>query len=958
MAGSVFAGENYFYMDDITLTKEEAAEGCAKVVNVKAHFDEAVSAWQAFFTLPEGVTITAHSAGSGLTISYLGKFEDEETLESYYQQTTHTPTIRQNADKTQVVVSMFTTTEFDEAGNEYALCYRPGDYEQMWRIRLVFPAGFKGGDIALRTEPSCSQGIMPGLTPCVLDAENPPIKTTKVRIKADTPVITVAGDDYSKTVTITAEEGATIYYSTDGETYQVYTEPVVFDEAGTYTVYAYAEGPGEEPERKSKSDVAQSDEFTIAEQVDKPTITFSGEETTTMTVTVKSEGADALIVNGEEHEGDTYSYTVTRADVYTEGTVEVTAQAKKGNVLSEEVTESKAWVVQSLTPFDATVTVTRDGNLFTLYYRTVLDPNPTVNVTVTVNDEPVDFEFQDGWHEATDPSGSPDGGMTATYNHHQFTEPGTYEVKVTLTVGPGTGYAGDPVSDSETWKYTINNKFEGEIVFGDVDPETGKIHVSYSGTEEDYNMLINLNGQPAELDEDGNLQLAEGENKIVVIVYADGYDNLTDEANPVWTKPLQPAPAPTLSWDPETFTMTAIAPDANHQVKLYMALLDEDGNVMSTVPLANPYTVKQTDEEQTWTFIAETLANDDESGNTMCKPMTVTIPAKTPTLAGEIQFSEVDQATGQFTVTYTGTEEGVTLTLDDESITLLRDVVNKYQLPDYGTYPVTATAAAEGYESITKDATLVWKAPVVLELPKPTIDVTNDAANQTTVITIELPEDAPEGTILDYTLTDEEGNVIPVSDYSVAATDGKIVITIPNGDEIAFVNVTAITTMTEVPEGYDAVKDGEANKTVEVPQYQQTAAPTIDVSFAGEEGHYYANVTFVNNDEDKDAVIEYSLDGGDTWNTYTGAPVVINQDGDHTVLARATAEGKATSEETERSFNLNQTATGVGELVNGKTVAGVRYFNMAGQEMQEANGMTIVVTTYTDGTSTAVKVMK
>ena len=41
-----------------------------------------------------------------------------------------------------------------------------------------------------------------------------------------------------------------------------------------------------------------------------------------------------------------------------------------------------------------------------------------------------------------------------------------------------------------------------------------------------------------------------------------------------------------------------------------------------------------------------------------------------------------------------------------------------------------------------------------------------------------------------------------------------------------------------------------------------------------------------------------------------------------------------------------------------KTVANVRYFNMAGQEMQEANGMTIQVTTYTDGTTNAVKVIK
>ena len=50
--------------------------------------------------------------------------------------------------------------------------------------------------------------------------------------------------------------------------------------------------------------------------------------------------------------------------------------------------------------------------------------------------------------------------------------------------------------------------------------------------------------------------------------------------------------------------------------------------------------------------------------------------------------------------------------------------------------------------------------------------------------------------------------------------------------------------------------------------------------------------------------------------------------------------------------------TGVDEVNSQKTVAGVRYFNMVGQEMQEANGMTIVVTTYTDGTTSAVKVMK
>ena len=48
----------------------------------------------------------------------------------------------------------------------------------------------------------------------------------------------------------------------------------------------------------------------------------------------------------------------------------------------------------------------------------------------------------------------------------------------------------------------------------------------------------------------------------------------------------------------------------------------------------------------------------------------------------------------------------------------------------------------------------------------------------------------------------------------------------------------------------------------------------------------------------------------------------------------------------------------VDEVAAGKSVAGVRYFNLAGQEMQEANGTTIVVTTYTDGTTSTAKVIK
>ena len=57
------------------------------------------------------------------------------------------------------------------------------------------------------------------------------------------------------------------------------------------------------------------------------------------------------------------------------------------------------------------------------------------------------------------------------------------------------------------------------------------------------------------------------------------------------------------------------------------------------------------------------------------------------------------------------------------------------------------------------------------------------------------------------------------------------------------------------------------------------------------------------------------------------------------------------------TLTINE-AFGVDEIATGKTASDVRYYNVMGQEMSEANGITIVVTRYTDGTSTATKVIK
>ena len=82
-------------------------------------------------------------------------------------------------------------------------------------------------------------------------------------------------------------------------------------------------------------------------------------------------------------------------------------------------------------------------------------------------------------------------------------------------------------------------------------------------------------------------------------------------------------------------------------------------------------------------------------------------------------------------------------------------------------------------------------------------------------------------------------------------------------------------------------------------------------------------------------------------------------DGKHRVEAYAVAPNKLPSEQIAYEFVVEpEPLTGISEMMNGKTVAGVRYFNLAGQEVTEANGLTIVVTTYTDGTTSAVKVVK
>ena len=135
----------------------------------------------------------------------------------------------------------------------------------------------------------------------------------------------------------------------------------------------------------------------------------------------------------------------------------------------------------------------------------------------------------------------------------------------------------------------------------------------------------------------------------------------------------------------------------------------------------------------------------------------------------------------------------------------------------------------------------------------------------------------------------------------------------------------------------------------------QTAAPTFNgYTVVGIHAYYLQ----INETEPSTIYYRTQYPNGvwTEWAEYTEL-LSFTGNGKYRVEAYAVATDKEPSNEIAYEFVVSP-LTGLDEMAAEKQIAGVRYFNMAGQEMQQVNGLTIVVTTYTDGTTNAVKVMK
>ena len=227
--------------------------------------------------------------------------------------------------------------------------------------------------------------------------------------------------------------------------------------------------------------------------------------------------------------------------------------------------------------------------------------------------------------------------------------------------------------------------------------------------------------------------------------------------------------------------------------------------------------------------------------------------------------------------------------------------------------------------------------------------------------------------------------------------EGTVTVTIPRGEEDAYINFWAVAQADE-----DAVPGStEVEYFFEIPAKEGGVEPPVDpyaegvwlVTYDMNGEEIWTEMNESNGDYNVILRCSYGIYG--TFDYYGGETrpdieyyIVVDgvrygaaEDGTLTVLGEAMQNpltegennyvlgeglgkvynmGVAIDEMTGDMYVYAAVAgyTDVNEMNADKAVAGVRYFNMAGQEMKEANGMTIVVTTYTDGTTSAAKVMK
>ena len=380
--------------------------------------------------------------------------------------------------------------------------------------------------------------------------------------------------------------------------------------------------------------------------------------------------------------------------------------------------------------------------------------------------------------------------------------------------------------------------------------------------------------------------------------------------------------------------------------------------IVNGEPQANPYTYVVTRPDvytaMTVNVTAKSVLGEETSAEVTGSQAFVPVEDQPTAAKPEITFVETKNANNEVTQVVVKIENWTSATINGEEFTNGRGDVKTFTANYVAEQPIHVEAVnAPGYPYIANDNeadyTLNKLAPIASEAA--TFDVTMD--DEYVYVTATGP-----GVVL----YDQNGNVVdpqplklPRNEYSEENTGYNVTVhatTQQQGEQGQY-------TQTDTP--YEVNVPNKAKPDDPQPT-EKTPLPTFNGSTTDGIHAYFMEIDDIN----EDAVIYYQVykDGvlvtdethPDGWFVYDDK-LSFTENGHYRIEAYAVAPGMLPSDTIATEFNVSPT-TGLVDVMNGKTVSNVRYFNMAGQEMQEANGMTIVVTTYTDGTSSAVKVMK
>ncbi len=1016
LATSAFA-ECAFYMDDFVVNRDQIGNETEITLPIKATFSGRLNGYDVEITYPEHLIPTYIEPGEGMTITYFNGRGKEMTMQAplagTYEPWDHVVCA--------IMTEGFWQDPNGEDPTAWvsygAVKFEAGEYDEMLLLSFIVEEGFEGGDIIFRT--CCASGKDPrgGTIQENGDHKQWFERTTHVSLQGITeaPEITYTMDEDEAIVTATGNGEVKLYVNGEEVSNPYTIARGTEDVEYTITATAQAEGevisepaelkltvpakpeavygtglmklwsvgmPTQMPEGLVTNDMRQgfgmNGKFYINSKLNKvdeetgevvavPTIyvldktgriekTYPGG----LNCGITRDEAGNLIISDQQFPNNwDETSTIKVINPETDVTKVYTVPAEIGMAgrcdflgfaQGDLMTDGVIYLVSNTTAGVAVMTIT-DGEVNTdESYNAPCDGlSPTTNTVVnyykdvkgndallyvTRNAAPVKMTFDGsdlvGTAFSLPNKGACNGVFPFVWNDTEFflyptlpnyldgfaiaeanAEAPLYEVAPTYAANPNGIQANWLNAEVDENGLTIYQYVPGGHVavyrIGEGE-RTQMPEITYETTEDA--VIITATGSAnVKMYVDGVLvdnpyTIARGEEDVTVHVTATAQKDgkiISETAEQDILIPALPAktemPVITFNTTDDAVTITATG---EGEVLLYV-----NGELVD-----NPYTINRGEEDVTITVTA--TAQEEGKRISDVAEQTLVIPAYVPqTEMPVITFNTTDEA-----VTITATGEGEVLLYVNGEL-----VDNPYTIArgeEDVTITVTATAQGEGKRiSDVAEQTLVIPAlPAKTEMPVISFETTDEAI----IITA-----TGEGEVLLY-------------------VNGELVdnpYTIARGEEDVTITVTA------TAQGEGKRISDVAEQTLVIPAYQVTATPVISFETTEDE----VIITAAGDGE----VLLY-VNGELVDNPYT----IARGDEDVTVEVYATAKevGKlmSTSEVTE--ILIPKKDSGVDELLGNKTIANVRYFNMAGQEMNEVNGATIIVTTYTDGTRSTVKVIK